>query len=52
LYNHGSVIESLLVGWLKNALDLHGDDLGGVSSSVGHSGEGEWTVKTAKEPKN
>lgn len=49
VYNHGSVIESRLVGWLKKGLELHGEDLKGVSGSVGHTGEGEWTVKTAKE---
>lgn len=49
VYNHGSVIESRLVGWLKNALKLHGGDLNGISGSVAHTGEGDWTVKTAKE---
>lgn len=49
IYNHGSVIESRLVGWLKNAFEQHGSDLSAVSGSVGHTGEGEWTAKTAKE---
>jgi len=48
IYNHGSVIESRLIGWLKDALQLHGDDLKNVSGSVGHTGEGAWTIKTAK----
>lgn len=51
VYNHGSVIESRLVEWLKNALEMHGEDLKDVSGAVGHTGEGEWTVKTAKELK-
>jgi 6-phosphogluconate dehydrogenase len=51
IYNHGSVIESRLVGWLEKAFELHGEDLGGVSGSVKHTGEGAWTVKTAKEMK-
>ncbi len=49
IYNHGSVIESRLVGWLKRALEVRGEDLKGVSGKVGHTGEGEWTVETANE---
>ncbi|MBI2042087.1 MAG: glucose-6-phosphate dehydrogenase, partial [Candidatus Nealsonbacteria bacterium] len=49
IYNQGSVIESRLMGWLKEALILRGEDFKGVSGSVAHTGEGEWTVKTAKE---
>ena len=49
IYNHGSVIESRLVGWLKGAFEQYGEDLEEVSSTVGHLGEGEWTAKTAKE---
>lgn len=52
IYNHGSVIESRLVGWLKNAFNVYGDELKEVSGSVGHTGEGTWTVKTAKRVKN
>jgi 6-phosphogluconate dehydrogenase len=51
IYNHGSVIESRLVGWLEKAFELHGEDLGDVSGSVKHTGEGAWTVKTVKEMK-
>lgn len=51
IYNRGSVIESRLVGWLKSAFDQSGEDLKDISSTVGHLGEGEWTVKTAKEMK-
>jgi len=49
IYNHRSVIESRLVGWLKNAFDEYGQDLEDVSGSVAHTGEGAWTVETAKE---
>lgn len=49
VYNHGSVIESRLIGWLKNAFGLYGDDLKDISGVVGHTGEGTWTAKTAKE---
>lgn len=51
IYNHGSVIESRLVGWLKKAFELHGEELAEVSGTVAHTGEGAWTVKTAKEMK-
>jgi len=52
VYNHGSVIESKLIGWLKSAYDSFGQDLNSVnccSGEVDHSGEGEWTVNEAKE---
>lgn len=49
IYNHGSVIESRLVGWLESAFKESGENLDGISSTVGHLGEGEWTAKTAKE---
>ncbi|MBI4086099.1 MAG: NADP-dependent phosphogluconate dehydrogenase [Candidatus Liptonbacteria bacterium] len=49
IYNRGSVIESRLVGWLKNAFEEYGENLERISGSVGHTGEGEWTVKTAKK---
>lgn len=51
IYNHKSVIESRLVGWLKSAYEKYGEDLKSISSTVAHTGEGEWTVKTAKELK-
>lgn len=51
IYNHGSVIESKLVGWLEDAYEEWGQDLEGVSSTVGYTGEGEWTIKTAKKLK-
>ncbi|PIQ68639.1 MAG: 6-phosphogluconate dehydrogenase (decarboxylating) [Candidatus Taylorbacteria bacterium CG11_big_fil_rev_8_21_14_0_20_46_11] len=51
LYNKGSVIESRLVGWLAQAYKEHGETLKGISGKVSHSGEGLWTVKTAKKLK-
>jgi len=51
VYNHGSVIEAGLMGWLKNAFKLYGQDLNKVSGIVKHTGEGEWTIETAKELK-
>jgi glucose-6-phosphate 1-dehydrogenase len=49
VYNHGSVIESRLVGWLQSAFEEYGQDLKAVSSTVAHTGEGDHTVETAKE---
>ncbi len=49
LYGNGSVIESRLVHWLKDAYMKHGADLKNISGSVAHSGEGKWTVEAAQE---
>jgi 6-phosphogluconate dehydrogenase len=49
LYNKGSVIESRLIGWLEKAYEKHGESLKIVSGKVSFTGEGEWTVKTAKK---
>lgn len=49
LYNHGSVIESRLVGWLEKAYTQNGLELDGISGEVKHSGEGLWTVETAQK---
>jgi 6-phosphogluconate dehydrogenase len=49
VYQHGSVVESRLVGWLRDAYAELGSDLEGVSGVVGHTGEGAWTVETARE---
>ena len=51
IYNNGSVIESRLIGWTKSGLEKHGANLTDISGTIGHTGEGEWTVKTAKEMK-
>lgn len=48
IYQHRSVIESRLVGWLKEALD-EDPNLTDTSSKIGATGEGEWTINTAKE---
>ncbi len=49
LYNHGSVIESRLIGWLQSGYQKHTTELNNISGSVGHLGEGQWTVETAKK---
>ncbi|PIR80102.1 MAG: hypothetical protein COU25_01845 [Candidatus Levybacteria bacterium CG10_big_fil_rev_8_21_14_0_10_35_13] len=52
VYNHGSVITSRLVGWLTEAYAKFGDNLNMdecCSGEVSQSGEGQWTVETAKE---
>ncbi|MBI3620130.1 decarboxylating 6-phosphogluconate dehydrogenase, partial [Candidatus Roizmanbacteria bacterium] len=49
VYNHGSVVESRLIGWLADGLARYGVELEQISSTVRHTGEGEWTVKTAKK---
>lgn len=48
VYNNRSVIESRLVNWSWDALK-DDPDLESYSAQIGHTGEGEWTVKTAKE---
>jgi glucose-6-phosphate 1-dehydrogenase len=47
LYDHRSVVESRLVGWLREAYELYGPGLTGISGSVGQTGEGLWTIETA-----
>ena len=52
LYNHGSVITSRLVGWLVRAYEKFSNELNDeecCSGRVSHSGEGQWTVDTARE---
>jgi 6-phosphogluconate dehydrogenase len=49
LYNHKSVVESRLVGWLKSAFYQYGKELNGISGSAAQSGEGLWTVEAAEE---
>jgi len=49
IYNCRSVIESRLIGWLKDGFEKYGEDLNEVSGVVKHTGEGEWTVEAAKE---
>ena len=49
IYNHNSIITSRLVAWAKEGFEQYGQDLNKASGSVAHTGEGEWTVKTAKK---
>jgi 6-phosphogluconate dehydrogenase len=49
VYNHKSVIESRLVGWLQSAFVQYGEDLREISGSAAQSGEGMWTVEAGKE---
>ncbi len=49
IYNSGSVIASRLVGWLQSGYQEYGQDLKSISSTVSHTGEGAWTVETAKK---
>ena len=49
VYNNGSVIESRLIHWLKEAYRQYGTGLDGISGTVAQSGEGKWTVDAAKE---
>ena len=49
LYDHASVIESRLVGWLKAAYEQHGEELRDISGTVEQSGEGAWTVEAGME---
>lgn len=49
IYNNGSVIESRLIGWLLDGYLAYGEELNKISSTVAHTGEGAWTVETAKE---
>lgn len=49
VYNHGSVIESRLIGWLSDGFRSLGDGLEKVSSAVPHTGEGQWTIESSNE---
>jgi 6-phosphogluconate dehydrogenase len=49
VYNHKSVIESRLVGWLGSAFSRYGEDLRDITGSASQSGEGMWTVEAGKE---
>lgn len=48
VYNNRSVIQSRLVGWAEEAFK-EDPNLTDTSSVIGSTGEGEWTIKTAKE---
>ena len=49
VYSKGSVIESRLTKWMISGYKKYGQDLKAAAGSVEHTGEGEWTVKTAKK---
>ncbi len=49
IYNNKSVIESRLTKWLEDGFEEYGEDLESISGKVSASGEGLWTVETAKE---
>jgi 6-phosphogluconate dehydrogenase len=51
LYNHGSVIESKLIGWMEQGLRTFGPELKEIDTKISHSGEGQWTIEAAKELK-
>lgn len=49
VYNHGSVIESSLIGWLHDGFEKYGVNLDSISGTIKHSGEGQWTAEAAEE---
>ena len=49
VYDNGSVIDSRLIAWMREAFQVFGENLVGVSGSVGHTGEAQWAVQTAEE---
>lgn len=49
IYQHGSVIESRLVGWMQTGFAAHGQNMDGVTPTIAHTGEGMWTVEAGKE---
>ncbi len=48
LYQHGSVVTSRLVGWLRDAFAKFGVALPEISGKASASGEGGWTVEAGK----
>ncbi|MBV9159666.1 MAG: decarboxylating 6-phosphogluconate dehydrogenase [Candidatus Kaiserbacteria bacterium] len=49
IYKQGSVVTSRLIDWTAEGLKKYGADLEEISGSVGHSGEGKWTIETARK---
>ncbi len=49
IYNHGTVIESKLLHWLKIAYLEYGKMLDGIPGEVSQLGEGKWTVQIGKK---
>lgn len=48
LWNHGSIIQSLLVGWASSGL-RNNPGLADVDGFIPNSGEGKWSVEAADE---
>jgi 6-phosphogluconate dehydrogenase len=55
VYNNGSVIESRLIDWMREAFEVFGDDLVKIGGSAGSGGaagieksEAKWTSNVAK----
>lgn len=48
IYNNRTVIESRLVNWAMEAF-MENPKLENISSTIAHTGEGEWTIQAAKE---
>jgi 6-phosphogluconate dehydrogenase len=44
IWRYGSVVRSWLLELLRDALEQHGNDLGGIAGYVEDSGEGRWTI--------
>jgi len=51
IYNHGSVIESKLVGFLKEAFLIYGPSLEPIVGSVASSTDASWILKEASKTK-
>lgn len=51
VYNQNSIIASRLTNWLQQGFEKYGEGLKKVSGSVFHTGEGEWTVQSARKLK-
>lgn len=56
VYNHGSVIEGKLIGWMAEAFEIFGEDLKKVSGRAGSGGaagmeksEAKWTLDIAEK---
>lgn len=49
VYNHASVIESRLIGWLEHAYQQETETLASISGEVAHTGEGQWTIEAAQK---
>lgn len=48
VYNNKTVIESRLINWAREAF-AENPTLENISSTINHTGEGEWTIQAAKE---